>query len=230
MKSKRLLKIADKVKQNSIVADIGTDHGYVPVYLMQNKICKKVIASDISKGSLKKIEDYVLIKSLDEKIDIRLGNGLEVLKPYEVDTVIIAGMGGVLITEILDKDWSLTNSINNFILQPMIGAKELREYLINNSFNILENDLVKEDGKYYEIIIAEKGKMKMPEEIFLELPKDMLKSNNPLVGEYVEYKIKYAESILNDIFNKKGKNVEKRKSDIEELIKLYKEVKNEYKL
>ena len=104
MKSKRLLEIASLVEENSIVADIGTDHGYIPVYLMEEARAKRVIGSDISKGSLNKIVNYVRMKKLEDKIDTRLGNGLEVLRPFEVDTVIIAGMGGMLIRDILEKN------------------------------------------------------------------------------------------------------------------------------
>src|SRR5699024_2997163 len=128
--SNRLKTIGKLVPQNSIVADIGTDHGYIPAYLIKNKISKKVIGTDISKESLDKIIQYVKNLNYENYIDSRLGNGLEVIKPYEVDTVIIAGMGGVLISDILDKDKEVTDSISNFILQPMIGAEELRKYLI----------------------------------------------------------------------------------------------------
>ena len=89
--SERLKAIANFVPSNSIVADIGTDHGYIPVYLIENKISKKVIGTDISKGSLDKIIEYVKQMGFEDKIDTRLGDGLEVIKPYEIDTVIIAG-------------------------------------------------------------------------------------------------------------------------------------------
>ena len=132
--SERLMTIISLIPQNSIVADIGTDHGYIPAYLIENKISKKVIGTDISKGSLEKIIEYVRGLGYEEKIDSRLGDGLEVVKPYEIDTVIIAGMGGLLIRDILEKDKDVRESIVNFILQPMVAAKELREYLIENNF------------------------------------------------------------------------------------------------
>ena len=157
--SNRLMTIAKLVPNNSIVADIGTDHGFVPAYLIENRISKKVIGTDISKGSLDKIIEYVKELGFEDRIDTRLGDGLEVIKPYEVDTLIVAGMGGLLIKEILEKNKAVSDSIINFILQPMVAGKELREYLISNNFEILKEKLIKEDNKYYEIIYAKKGKI-----------------------------------------------------------------------
>ena len=144
--SERLQTIANFVPKNSVVADIGTDHGYIPIYLIENNISKKVIATDISKNSLEKAIENVNIYNYENKIDTRHGNGLETIKEYEVDTVIIAGMGGILIKDILDKSWSKRDSITNFILQPNIATSELRKYLIEKNFEILDEKLVK-DGK-----------------------------------------------------------------------------------
>ena len=115
-----------------------------------------MIGTDISKGSLDKIIEYVKELGFEDKIDSRLGDGLEVIKPYEVDTVIISGMGGLLIRDILEKHKEISNSIIDFILQPMVAAKELRQYLIENNFEIIKEELVKEENKYYEIIHAKK--------------------------------------------------------------------------
>src|SRR5690625_4058622 len=134
--SKRLQAIADFVPANTIVADIGTDHGYIPRYLIDQTISKMIIAADISYKSLKKTIDYVNDFSYSRIIP-RVGNGLEVIKPFEVDTVILSGMGGLLIKEILDSDKEKTSSITNFILQPNIASKELRKYLVGNNFVII---------------------------------------------------------------------------------------------
>ncbi|NMA85718.1 MAG: SAM-dependent methyltransferase, partial [Tissierellia bacterium] len=152
--SNRLKKIADFVPNNSIVADIGCDHGYIPIYLIKNNISKKVIAVDISENSIEKTIENVKNNNLEEDIEIRIGDGLDKILPFEIDTVIIAGMGGLLIRDILDKDKVKTNTISNFILQPNIASKELREYLYENNFEIIDEELVKEGDKFYEIIYA----------------------------------------------------------------------------
>lgn len=222
--SKRLMAIAELVPKNSIVGDIGTDHGYIPAYLIKNNISKKVIGTDISQGSLDKIIGYIEKSGHEKKIESRLGYGLEVLKTYEVDTVVISGMGGVLINEILDKDKNITNSITNFIFQPMLGVKELRKYLMENSFEIIREELVKEDNKYYEIIFAKKGKGYIEKEINFEIAKDLILGKHPIVKEFVDNKMYLAERIIKDLDGKESERVQERYNDLSELIKEYREV------
>lgn len=224
MISNRLNSIINLVPKNSIVADVGTDHGYVPVYLIEKNISKRVIATDISKGSLSKVVNYVKERKLESDIDARLGNGLEVIKPYEVDTVVIAGMGGLLIEEILKANKEVTNSINTFILQPMICAKELREYLVENNFEILEEVLIKEDGKYYEIIKAKHGKDSVEKDIYYEIPKKLIEEKHLLLEEYIEFKIAYSENILNEISDIESEKVKQRIIELKTNIKGYREV------
>ena len=222
--SKRLGAIANLVPQNSILADIGTDHGHIPAYLINNNICKRVIGTDISKGSLEKIIGYIKMSGHEKKIEARLGYGLEVLKPYEVDTVVIAGMGGVLINEILDKDKEITNSITNFIFQPMLGVDELRKYLMENSFEIIKEELVKEDNKYYEIIFAKKGKGYIEKEIHYEIAKDLILEKHPIVKEFVENKIYLADRIIKDLNGNKSEKAKERYNELSNQISSYKEV------
>lgn len=222
--SKRLMTIADLVPKNSIVGDIGTDHGYIPAYLIQNNISKKVIGTDISKGSLDKMIGYVKRSGHEEKIESRLGYGLEVLKPYEVDTVIIAGMGGVLINEILDKDKNITNSITNFIFQPMLGVDKLRKYLMENNFEIIKEELVKEDNKYYEIILAKKGKGYIEKEIHYEIAKELIIERHPILKDFINNKIFLAERIIKDLEGKDSENVQERYNELSDKIKEYREV------
>ena len=224
MLSERLKAIASFIPKNSIVADIGTDHGYLPVYLIEKGISKKVIATDISINSLEKISQLVKTKGLEERIDIRQGNGLGVLKAFEVDTLVIAGMGGLLIRDILDNNKDIANSVVNFILQPNVASKELREYLYANSFEIVDEKLVKESGKFYEIIYAKKGKAYIKEDLYLEIGEKLFLNRDPLLKEYIQHKVSVAESITAEL---KAVNSEKGRERYEELmekVKAYKEV------
>lgn len=211
--SNRLQAIADFVEKNTIVADIGTDHGYIPKYLIDKNISKKVIATDISYRSLEKTIDYIN-QFKYSRIIPRHGDGLEVIKPFEVDTLIISGMGGLLIKDILDKDKDKTSSFTNFILQPNVASKELRQYLVDNKFKIMEEDLVKEDGKYYEIIYAKKGKDYIGKEIYFEISEKLIDKNHPLLNEYIEFKINAIDKIMEDL---KDKNTDKSIERIKEL-------------
>ena len=222
--SERLLTIANLVPKNSIVADIGTDHGYIPAYLIENKISKKVIGTDISKGSLDKIIEYVKELGFEDKIDSRLGDGLEVIKPYEVDTVIIAGMGGLLIRDILEKHKEISNSMIDFIFQPMVAAKELRQYLIENNFEIIKEELVKEENKYYEIIYAKKGKTFIEKEIYYEISPNLIQNKHPLLEEFIENKMIAAKKILKEIEGIHTEKSKERYLSLEKTIKEYEEV------
>ncbi len=225
--SNRLQAIANLIPKNSIVADIGTDHGYIPLFLIENAISKKVIASDISQGSLNKTISYIKELNLINLIIPRLGDGLEIIKPYEVDTVIIAGMGGLLIKDILSKDMNLTNSITNFVLQPMVASKELREYLYNNNFRITDEDLVREDGKYYEIILAKRGMDLVEQDIYYEIGKKLIEKKHPLLKEFMEFKIIKESNIMNNLRDIDTEKSRERFEEIKKTISDYKKVLRE---
>ena len=219
----RLLTIAKCVTPNSKVADIGTDHGYIPVYLLKNKITEYVIAADINKGPLENAKKEVDTNKLSEFIELRLGGGMTVLKEDEVDEVIIAGMGGVLISEIIDASIEIAKKLKKLILQPMQASDELRKYLYNNNFAIIEEKLVKEDFRIYEILIVEynpKEKV-VVEEIFYEVGKKLVENNDILLKEFLKKKINEYEKILSKIEKLISLEVEIKKSEtITKLCKL----------
>lgn len=222
--SSRLQAIADFIPSNTIVADIGTDHGYIPAYLIQNKIAKRVIATDLSENSLQKTIHLIKELDLENYIDVRLGDGLEVIKPFEVDTVIISGMGGLLIRDILDKDRHKRDSITHFILQPNIASDELRKYLYDNSFTILGEKLIKEDGKFYEIIYAKKGKSYVKDPIYYEIGEKLILNKDPLLREYINHKIDVFKHIMQEIRDKTTEKSRARYEEVEGEIKQLKEV------
>lgn len=224
--SDRLIKITEFVKEGSSILDIGTDHGYVPIYLVEKGICKKVIASDVSRDSLKKTTELVKKRDLDENISCRLGDGLDVIKPFEVDGLIMAGMGGVLIQKILENNKSITDSIEYFIFQPMVASKELREYLVKNNFKIVDENLSKEDDKIYEIIYAKKGKDKEREDIYYEISEKLLEKKHPLLNEFIENKIDSTKTVINFLENKESKKSMVRYRELKKLLSKYMEVLN----
>ncbi|WP_425446088.1 tRNA (adenine(22)-N(1))-methyltransferase [Dethiothermospora halolimnae] len=214
--SPRLQSIADFVNRDSVVADIGTDHGYIPAYLVENGICSKIIASDINRGPLNNAQDYINKKKLTSNIETRLGNGLDILKPNEVDTVIIAGMGGILIEEILKNAPNITNNIETFILQPMVASYDLRKYLYANNFIIEDEVLCKEGDKIYEIIYSKRGKELIEDDIYFEIGRKLIEKKDKHLKEFLKKKIKKNNNILNKL---KNKNSDKS-------IKRYKQVTN----
>lgn len=150
--SPRLKAIADEVILTETAADIGTDHGYLPVYLVKRKGLSRVIAADVNQDPLNKACRVIQLYKLQSHIDLRLGNGLEVLEPGEASTIIIAGMGGVLISELLDKSPAIAQKAEKLILQPVQGTKELRRYLFKNGYEIINEKLIQEKHRFYVIL------------------------------------------------------------------------------
>ena len=154
--SKRIYKMADMIARGESVADIGTDHGYVPMILMRDGISPRVIMSDISEGSLAKAKETFKIAGLDApEGDFRTGDGVETIGRSEVDVVIIGGLGGHTIVEILDADIEKTRSFKRFVLQPRKHSGALRYYLYTHGFDITEEALSPEGKFECEIIVAE---------------------------------------------------------------------------
>lgn len=217
--SKRLKSIVQMVQIHSKVADIGTDHGYIPVYLYSNGISDYIIASDVKLASLNKAIDEIERHKLSENIIVRLGDGLSVVKPYEVDTAIIAGMGGILITDILEKDKNIAATIKRFILQPMTASDHLRRYICENGYSIIDEDLVFEKGKFFEIITVEHGIETVDDEIFFEIGKKLFEKSHPLLKDFIRYKIGKLKKIIDEV--SKGNNSVSLKEDILHKIKKY---------
>ena len=152
--SDRMQVIADHVDAGETIADIGTDHGQIPVWLFARGICPKVILSDISEGSIRKAEETAAAYQFGQDMSFRTGNGLQVLSSGEADTVIIAGMGGKLIRQILDSDPEHTASFRKFIMQPRKGSGPLRKWLLEHGYLITGEDVVREGHFIPEIITA----------------------------------------------------------------------------
>ena len=222
----RLLKIASLVTEGKRVADIGTDHGYIPVYLLNQGKVPYAILADVNKGPLENARGEVRHNKLLDKVDLRLGYGIEVLEKGEVDEVIIAGMGGILISELLEAKLEVAHSVDKLILQPMQAQNELRKYLLNNGFEILDEVLVKEDFRIYEIIIAKyTGKNTVvSDDIYYEVGTKLIENKDPLLNEFIDKKIYMYNSIIKKIEGKSSEGIEKKikesKDSIEKLEKL----------
>lgn len=150
----RLKKIADLVPPNSCTADIGTDHAYIPIALVSAGITPRAIASDIKKGPIARAAANIRSHGLTAKIDTRLGAGLTTLGANDAEVIIIAGMGGILISDILETSRNIVKSAKLLILQPMTAVVELRKYLAENQYEITAEYLEAEDEKIYNIITA----------------------------------------------------------------------------
>ncbi len=150
----RLETIKNMIEDMESVADIGTDHGFLPVFLLENKISPKVIMTDISPSSLEKAKGNAGAYQFGGQADFRLGDGLEVIKAGEADVIVMAGMGAKLMVAMLERDREKTLSFRKYIFQPRKNSELLRRWISENGFVISEEDLVKEGAYVCEIIKA----------------------------------------------------------------------------
>ncbi|AXU27482.1 TPA: tRNA (adenine(22)-N(1))-methyltransferase TrmK [Clostridioides difficile] len=217
----RLLKIASLVSDGKKIADIGTDHGYIPVYLLKEGRIPFAVLADVNKGPLDNAHKEVIQNNLLDKVDLRLGSGIEILEIGEVEEVIIAGMGGILISELLEAKKEVAHNVEKLILQPMQAQEELRYYLLNNGYEILEEVLVREDFRIYEIIVAKyTGKNTIIEdEIYYEVGIKLLENKDSLFNDFIEKKIKTYSSIVNKLEGKNGEAIDKKRKESEVAIK-----------
>ena len=148
----RLQQIADRIQPCACVADIGTDHAYLPVYLCMTGKAQRAIASDIRNGPIERAEATILRYDMQRQVKTRLGGGADTLKVGEADCVVIAGMGGLMIAEILKDNPEIFAQAGQILLQPMTAVFELRTYLFEHGYTILEETLAKEEEKLYHIL------------------------------------------------------------------------------
>lgn len=222
----RLEKIASLIKSGGLICDIGSDHGYIPVYLLEKNLVKKAIISDVNKGPLKNAKDKVDSRKLQDRAILRLGSGLEVIDMDEadkIDEVIIAGMGGILISEILNKDMKKTKKISKFILQPMQASDELRKFLLSKGFDIVKEHLVKEDFRIYEILEVVYNPIKH------EFSNELIENYQDLCLELIEKKIYEYKKIMKNIEKLENKDAREKSEVLKEKINAYEKIMLKYR-
>ncbi|MDG4655505.1 tRNA (adenine(22)-N(1))-methyltransferase TrmK [Ectobacillus antri] len=166
--SKRLEAVAAELLTGSKMADIGSDHAYLPCYAVLRKIVKGAVAGEVVEGPYQSALAKVRECGLTDIISVRKGNGLAVIEPGEVDVITIAGMGGALIRDILDNGKEKLVGVKRLILQPNIGAHNIRKWLVEHDWELIKEIILKEDGKIYEILVAERGDGNAPYTTFRE--------------------------------------------------------------
>lgn len=152
--SKRLEKVASYITKNERIADIGSDHAYLPCFAVKNQTASFAIAGEVVDGPFQSAQKQVRSSGLTEQIDVRKGNGLAVIEKKDaIDTIVIAGMGGTLIRTILEEGAAKLAGVTKLILQPNIAAWQLREWSEQNNWLITSEAILREDNKVYEIMV-----------------------------------------------------------------------------
>lgn len=216
--SYRLKCIAKMVGKCDRIADIGTDHAYLPIYLIKEKICRKAIASDINKGPVEKAKFNIRMENVESSIECRLGAGFDNIKPKEVNVAVIAGMGGNLIRNIIDDGMEVFKSLDYLVVQPMQNTDILRKYIYESGYIVLDEDLCKDENKYYEVIkIKYNNKPNALSEMYYEVSKNLLEKRHPLIKEYICIKIGKYDKIFSNI-NDDGEVAQKRKNNLKKKV------------
>jgi len=228
--SERLKTVAGFVKKGAVLADVGTDHGYVPIYLAKAGRIKHAIAMDINPGPLSKAKEHIQNYRLEQIIETRQSDGMEKLLPGEVDHVLIAGMGGSLMARILDDGRSVIHheTFSRLVLSPQSEIFLVRQKLAKEYFQILEEHMIKEDGKYYTIIIAEPGVCDYADEIDFIFGKRLLESNEEIVGKYLSDKVEKLAQIRAELAREQSDVVIKRCAELDVEIEKYQEALRRY--
>ena len=192
----RLQAIADMVPYGARVADIGTDHAYLPLYLMKRGNIPFVVAGEVNRGPYHSAQKMLTKMGYSEKISLRFGNGLEVVGNGEVDTVVIAGMGGSTMIDILSAQPQVTKSLKRLILQPMTASGSVRRWLAENGWMIQRETLAQEDHILYEIILAEPGVTDTVDPILFDIGPVLWCERHPLLKEHLEQLIEKTRHII----------------------------------
>ncbi|XMB72561.1 class I SAM-dependent methyltransferase [Mycoplasmatota bacterium WC30] len=213
--SKRLLATVKYLKGFNYLADCGTDHGYLPIYAIEHGLVQKAIASDNKEMPLKNALQNIEISNLSDKIETKLADGLPYLN-QEIDIVSILGMGGRMISDILRN--ANIKYLKRLVLLANSDQNILREFLQNNNLKIVEEEIILDKGKFYQIIVAEPGEMNLSK-IELEFGPIIIKSNTKIFKEYVSKLINTLEVAILRVKNQdKLEIIQKRIQILKEVI------------
>lgn len=220
--SKRMEEVISLVSKGKRVADIGTDHGYVAIALVERKIAPFVVAMDVRKGPLSRAKENIEKYGFTKEIDIRLSDGLEQLKIGEIDTFLIAGMGGELITNILQKGVEIVNSVNEFIVQPQSEIYKVRKKIHELGFQIEKEKMLVEDDKYYTMMKAVRGQESYENEWDYLYGKYLLQEKNPILLEWLQKEYRLCESLYKKLESVVSLSTEERKKELRKEMEMIK--------
>ncbi len=193
--SDRLMAVASMIPTGGVLADVGTDHGYVPIRLLQEGNIDAAIAMDVNEGPLARADENVKENGLTNKITLRLSDGLEKLQAGEADTLLIAGMGGKLITRILSEGEEVLSTIKTVVLQPQSDLDDVRGFMLSHDFMFIDEMMLIDDGKYYTVMKAVKGESEDYSKADLIFGKINIENKSPILKALIERDMRIYRSI-----------------------------------
>lgn len=194
------------------MADIGSDHAYLPLYLVQKEKVTRAVAGEVNEGPFLGAERNVRSQGYAEQISVRRGDGLAVIQPGEVDVITIAGMGGGTIKEILSAGEDKLAGVSRLVLSPQGDGDTLRRWLLEHGWQIVDEDMLEEDGKIYEIVVFERGSMRVDDALALEFGPLLLACKHPLLVERLEYELGKVDLALRSIEKARGESGQEKRN------------------
>ena len=216
--SERLTAVSSMVTPGNRLADVGTDHGYIPIFLCGQERIPSAVAMDIRKGPLSRAREHIIKYGMEERIQTRLSDGVEALLPGEADCVVIAGMGGGLVQKILSEGAEVLQTVSELVLQPQSEIAEVRLYLQEHGYQITEEKMVLEDGKYYPMMHVIHGHMEPLTDIELRYGRFLLEEKHPILAEFLEKERKNLEAIQENLAQITSEKGEIRKQEVAKLV------------
>lgn len=207
--SKRLQAVADMITPGNSLADIGTDHGYIPIYMAYSGKTSLAIAMDVNQGPLTRAIQNIERYKVQSLVQTRLSDGLQGLVPGEVETIVIAGMGGLLTIRILTDGMELARSVKEIILSPHSDIHLVREFLVHQNYFIQSEDMVFDEGKYYWILKITPGHMESCEDEFLHFGGFLLQEKHPVLKGYLLKELDKRNLILQRLIDFSEENADR---------------------
>lgn len=225
--SKRLELVASFVEPGSRVADIGTDHAYIPIWLVSQGTASSALAMDVRPGPLKIAKEHISNYRLENRITTRLSDGVKELEPMEADTVVIAGMGGELVIHIMEDGRHVWDSVKSWILSPQSELYKVRKYLEVQGFDIVREDMVCDEGKYYTVMKVVRGSMSLQKDAYYVYGRYLTKHKNPVLKEYLDKEAASYGKVLAQLEQHETEGSRARKEEVRQQLTWIKEIQDE---
>ncbi len=225
--SKRLQAVAGCVPPGLPAADIGTDHAFLPIYLAENGICPRVLAMDVREGPLSRAAEHVKRYRLEDRIELRLSDGLNALLPGEAEVIILAGMGGKLITRILENDLSLALGVRKLVISPQSEIPETRYWLEDHGFRISREQFLLDEGKYYRVLEAVPGRDPYGREIYYLFGRTPVREKSPVLLKYLGEQAAFYQEMKENLEKQDSRKAKARQEEVTRLLRLIEEAQDE---
>lgn len=216
--SERLQAVVNLITKGAKVADVGCDHAYLSIYMAQENLASKIIAMDVNRGPLEKAKENIRQCHFEAQIETRLSDGLMALEPGEVDTLLIAGMGGVLMQKILTGKRQVLAQVKELVLQPQSEIREVRVFLEKLGFRIVKEDMVIDAGKYYVMLKARREQIhsKGEKELYYRYGRYLLENRHAILEKYLKKEYCTLKQIYQKLEEHPSPDNEKRKEVMKE--------------